>query len=279
MAVHTDEAPGAQRVTDAIAVVAEHAAETAALARPADAAIVALDAAGLFRLSWPEVYGGPGASVAAQRDVVAAVAEVDGSVSWVTSVYNAVNGMIWIMDDRAHEEFLNSETPRSAGVFAPTGTFRRADGGFVLSGKWAFATGQHHAGWILVAAVPQDGGPPSGFLVPKSEFTVIDNWQVSGLVGTGSNSVSLTQTFVPDHREVAFGDIVAGDSHSETLAHDTRIHQPFVPFMCAVSVGTPLGLARHALGLFGQRIHGRGITYTIYKDQAAAPLTHLQLAP
>jgi alkylation response protein AidB-like acyl-CoA dehydrogenase len=263
---------------DVTAIVADSADDTFKLGRPADDAIEALEEAGLFRMPWPEAHGGTGAPTATQCEVMAQIAQGDGSVSWVASVYNAVSQMICVFGDEALDEFVSSDTPRSAGVFAPTGKFVPSDGGYMVVGKWAFASGQHHAGWIVVPAVPEAGGPPMAFLVPKSEFSVIDDWHVSGFIGTGSNSVALDGTFVPEHRAVPFVDIVLGACRAESLRTVTRFHQPFVPFMCAVSVGTPLGLARSALELFEQRIVGRGITYTTYTEQAAAPVTHFQLA-
>jgi 3-hydroxy-9,10-secoandrosta-1,3,5(10)-triene-9,17-dione monooxygenase len=38
------------------------------------------------------------------------------------------------------------------------------------------------------------------FLVPRSEYEIIDDWNVFGLVGTGSKSLAVKQTFVPAHR-------------------------------------------------------------------------------
>jgi alkylation response protein AidB-like acyl-CoA dehydrogenase len=149
-----------------------------------------------------------------------------------------------------------------------------------LSGKWAFATGQHHAGWIIVPAINPDDptSGPIGFLVPKSEFTVLDDWHVSGFVATGSNAVSLNETFVPEHRAVPFMSFVTGQYRESSISDDPYYRQPFVPIMCAISVGTGIGLARVALRLFEERVGKRAITYTNYTKQAEAPVTHFQLA-
>jgi hypothetical protein len=82
-----------------------------------------------------------------------------------------------------------------------------APGGYRVTGQWGFATGSRHATW-LGAHCPifeQDGSPrlgPNGrqlvrtMLVPKREATVIDNWQVLGLRGTGSDSYRFDDHFV-----------------------------------------------------------------------------------
>ena len=82
------------------------------------------------------------------------------------------------------------------------------DGGIRVTGRWGFATGSRHATW-LGAHVPifePDGTPrlnPNGrpfvrtVLFPKSSAEIIDNWQVIGLRGTGSDSYRVDDLFVP----------------------------------------------------------------------------------
>ncbi|MGW8814589.1 acyl-CoA dehydrogenase family protein [Gordonia terrae] len=255
-----------------------NAHEARDLRRQPDESVQALLDAGLATMSLPSVLGGSQASTTVQSQVMARIAEEDGSLAWVVSIYNAVGHMVCAFGDQAIDEFLASEKPRSAGVFGIGGRFTEVEGGFKLSGGWGFASGQHHAGWIIVPGVPETGGAPVAFLVPKSEFTVKDDWTVTGLIGTGSNTVLLTDVFVPSHRAIPFMDIVTGDYRNGRLDGDAYYSRPFVPFMCAMSVGPSIGLGRAALKLFEDRIASRGITYTTYEKQSEAPLTHFQLA-
>jgi alkylation response protein AidB-like acyl-CoA dehydrogenase len=275
----TDQSMLPQRAEAAAKALAALAPESLQLRRPADSAIEALQANGLTKMSLPVDRGGEHAPMATQLEVMARLAEGDASVSWVASVYNAVGHMICAFGDQALDEYVNSAAPRSAGVFAVTGKATKVDGGYVVSGRWPFASGQHHAGWILVPGIADDGAAgPLVWLVPKDEFTVEDDWYVTGFVATGSNAVSLSETFVPDHRTIAFAEIVEGNYRESTYSSDPYYQQPFVPIMCALSAGTAIGLARKALRMFRERIGRRGITYTTYSDQSEAPITHLQLA-
>ncbi|HTZ36877.1 MAG TPA: acyl-CoA dehydrogenase family protein, partial [Stellaceae bacterium] len=83
-----------------------------------------------------------------------------------------------------------------------------APGGYRATGRWGFATGSRHATWIGAhcPVFEADGSPrlgPAGrqvtrsMLIPKSQVTIIDNWQVLGLRGTGSDSYELCDHFVP----------------------------------------------------------------------------------
>jgi hypothetical protein len=76
---------------------------------------------------------------------------------------------------------------------------RRLSGRPPQAERWGFATGSRHASW-LGAHVPifePDGAPrlnPNGrpfvrtVLFPKSSAEIIDNWQVIGSRGTGSDT-------------------------------------------------------------------------------------------
>jgi indole-3-acetate monooxygenase len=82
------------------------------------------------------------------------------------------------------------------------------EGGIRVTGRWGFATGSRHASW-LGAHVPlfEPGGTPvrgangrpavRTVLFPKSRAEIIDNWQVIGLRGTGSDSYAVEELFVP----------------------------------------------------------------------------------
>jgi alkylation response protein AidB-like acyl-CoA dehydrogenase len=266
------------RAEVAAQTLAEVAGESYQLKRPADAVVEALEANGLTKMALPTQYGGNRAPFVTQMQVLAALAEGDASGSWVTSVYNAVGHMICALGDQALAEFAASDAPRSAGVFAVTGKAAKVEGGYRVSGRWPFASGQHHAGWVFVPGICEGIDGPVAWLVPKSEFSIEDDWHVTGFVATGSNAVTLTDTFVPDHRAIAFADIVSGNYRPSTYSDDPYYSQPFVPIMAAVSAGTPVGLARAAYRMFKERVGSRGITYTNYTKQSEAPITHFQLA-
>ncbi len=70
------------------------------------------------------------------------------------------------------------------GSYAPVKMAEAADGGYRLSGKWAFASGCENAQWSLCAAIlpPKGEGKPvpAFLLVPASEYVIEDTWHVVG---------------------------------------------------------------------------------------------------
>ncbi|MGH9212874.1 MAG: hypothetical protein ACRD2C_19720 [Acidimicrobiales bacterium] len=78
-----------------------------------------------------------------------------------------------------------------AGAVPPTGTATPVEGGYRVTGQWAFASGCQHAHWFVGHCVVDDGRqPPVRMMVlPTSDVEIKDTWSVSGLCGTGSHDV------------------------------------------------------------------------------------------
>ena len=91
--------------------------------------------------------------------------------------------------DQVQDEVFADPDVRICGTLAPTGTATPKDGGIVVSGSWAFNSGAAHSGWKLLSAIlpTADGGAePIMALVPIGDLTLVDDWDVAGLRGTGS---------------------------------------------------------------------------------------------
>jgi alkylation response protein AidB-like acyl-CoA dehydrogenase len=88
------------------------------------------------------------------------------------------------------------------------------DGGYRVTGRWGFSSGILHSDWLIGAfSVPSADagsgrqaslgaglGPMVVFACPKAAATLIDNWHVAGLQGTGSLDWSVTGLAVPASR-------------------------------------------------------------------------------
>src|SRR6185312_13419568 len=94
------------------------------------------------------------------------------------------------------------------GPVGPTVKAVPVDGGYRASGTWSYASGSRHAQWLgghspVVDAtgnrvLGSDGKPAERtVLFPKDKAAIRDVWQVMGLKGTGSDSYTVTDLFVP----------------------------------------------------------------------------------
>ena len=88
-------------------------------------------------------------------------------------------------------------------MFNPTGSIEAVDGGYRVTGRWAFASGCEHATWLFGDCVEGvvDGVPQLRIAVFSPDEVVIeDTWYVSGLRGTGSHHFHVDGVVVPAER-------------------------------------------------------------------------------
>ena len=252
------------------------------LGRLPDETIDDLDSAELTKLAIPAAYGGQQAPPLVNLRVMEELARGCASTSFVNLSYFASAWLTCLLPDEAHRDVFTSDNSRGIVAINPAGGTATPKGeDFVLSGRWPFCSGQHHAGWALMfAMIPKpDGVPGVGmFLAPRSEFRSANDWQVTGMAATGSDSLIADEMVVPAHRVLLLEDMMSGQFASTLVRDEPYYRGSILPFTLAAFGGTPLGLGEAAMDLFEERIGRRGITYTTYLRQADAAVTHLQMA-
>lgn len=172
--------------------------------------VEALVAGGFFRLLLPRTLGGAELPPLAYVRVLEEIARTEPSTAWSLG-QNSGCSMIaaYLAPEIAREVFGPARGILAWGPDVPgAGRGVVVEGGIRVTGQWGFATGSRHATW-LGAHVPlfaPDGTAqtnPNGrpavrtVLFPKTSARIIDNWQVVGLRGTGSDSYAVEDLFVP----------------------------------------------------------------------------------
>ena len=239
----------------------------------------------MFRISYPLEYGGLAYSVADQREIYTAVGKIAGSTGWVSWVTTTHGRWIAMFPKKAQDEVYGMDWvgPRISGVLSPLGPgkARRVEGGYMLTGRWSFCSGCRHTAWTIPGSmcIGPDGEPDMLLpLVPTSEFEILDDWAVSGMKATGSNTVQLVnEVFVPEHRVIRMKDANAGNWPCTPPLGQVLFLNNFLDYTTLLSGSTPLGMAKGALDYYMERLGKRGIVGTDYKVQSDAPITHLQL--
>jgi alkylation response protein AidB-like acyl-CoA dehydrogenase len=130
-------------------------------------------------------------------DVYRMLAYADPSTGWVTMALAMSTGLAgaFFEPDAAAELF---STPRLgiAGQGTRAGRAEPVDGGYLVSGRWSFASGIKHATHLHTAAADTVTGETRFFIIPVEQVTFDDNWDVMGLRGTGSIDYTLDRVFV-----------------------------------------------------------------------------------
>ncbi|GHJ44225.1 acyl-CoA dehydrogenase [Catellatospora sp. TT07R-123] len=244
--------------------------------------IEALADAGVFRMRVPTRYGGLESDSKTMVDVCGAIGRGDSSTAWNISVWFTCTWMASMFADEVQDEVFATPDVRVCGVLSPTAVAVPSNGGYLVNGSWHFVSGALHSQWqVIVALAPAPDGVqqmPVLAMVPMSDLEIVDDWRTAGLRGTGSVSTVAKDVFVPAIRVLPVPLVLQEQYASQLNTAIPMFRTPLMPVGCASFVGGSVGIARAAMDNFMERLPGRPITYTGYESQAAAPLTHLQLA-
>ncbi|WP_309235539.1 acyl-CoA dehydrogenase family protein [Streptomyces sp. TRM64462] len=270
-----------EAVREAAPAVRAHGAEAEEQGRVPRETLRHLDRAGVFRMSVPERYDGLGLPVAEQARVVEEIARACPSTGWNMTVWLTGALMAGLYPEETRKEVFAGGSVRVSIGFAPTGRLTPVDGGYRLTGRWNYNSGCHAADWDCVAAMLEhpDGTEEEFFaLVPLSEMSVVDDWDVSAGRGTGSATTVADEVFVPAHRLLPYEAATAGAPAVPEGEEPSGRGYGVVAFIMSLYAAMAVGTARGAYELFLERLPGRGITYTTWDDQRAHPLTQMQVA-
>jgi alkylation response protein AidB-like acyl-CoA dehydrogenase len=269
-----------RQATSLVPVLRSSAGAAEAARRLPEEIFDALADADVFRMTAPKRFGGLEADFLAQCEVLAEIARGSPSASWVATIFSAMSWLVAGFPDEAQEEIFDTHDPRVTGVFSPTGTAVRKNGGYVVSGRWGYNTGGHGGRWTVINAVLTENGVagmPHACLVRSTELERLDDWYASGMAATGSSTVVAREIFVPPHRVLPLPELVEGRYPGRHTSANPYFNYPLASVLTANAAGTPVGIARGALELFKERLPGRTITYTTYASKIEAPVTHLQI--
>ena len=207
----------------------------------------AIAEAGLFKLWLPRIFGGLELTPLDFVDVVEAAAELDGTVGWLVGNGGGMSRAGGYLPADVATRWFAGPRAFVAASNGAVGTAMPVAGGYRVTGRWPFGSGIHHASHVMATcAVPEDGGQPPKTIACyflRADVSVIDNWHVSGLRGTGSCDFEAKDVFVPEAQVHPYPEHVP--SHPGIVY---RL-QAFSVFPLTVSV-VPLGLARAAISIF-----------------------------
>lgn len=171
--------------------------------------------AGFYRIFQPARWGGLECDFRMLVDVAAELGRGCGSSAWVFTNLAAQSWILGMARPEAQADVWGAETGAlmASGFAVRGGRARDAEGGVALDGLWSFSSGVDFCDWLnLQVFLPRAGGPPEHrfALVPMAEIEIVDDWDSTGLLATGSKSVLLKDVFVPDYRTLPSAAISGG---------------------------------------------------------------------
>jgi alkylation response protein AidB-like acyl-CoA dehydrogenase len=215
----------------------------------------------LFCTWLPRSLGGHELTIETSVRIMEALSRLDGSVGW-NSMISSNHSILW--SHIAHNvaaEMTRGGRHIIAGTIggggdrnAPGGGVATVvPGGYRITGKWAFASGCHHADWMVAnGRISENGelrkGPDGGvglfsFLIPPDQVTLLDTWYTTGMRGTGSHHFEATDVFVPEERVFLTG---RPKTYEPSPIYSTARSTPW----SANIAGVAIGIARDAVDSF-----------------------------
>jgi alkylation response protein AidB-like acyl-CoA dehydrogenase len=217
--------------------------------------VAALHQAGIFHMLLPLSMGGGGADIVAFNRVIETIATADASTAWCVSQQVASTQAAGYLDPKIAREVFGP--PHGAVAWGPPAgaTAKVADGGYIVNGRWRFASGSGHCPWIggHSAVIERDGKPRLDdkgrpvlrtMLFPKERAVWTDIWHTIGLRGTGSNQYEVKDLFVPDAYTTW------RDEPSDRTDDGPLYNVPLLTLYGIGFCGVGLGLARASLDAF-----------------------------
>lgn len=207
-------------------------ASTEQLTRVSDEMHEAFLRAGFYRMLQPRRFGGYQFSLRTFDQVIIEIARGCPSTGWQLSL--ATGHAITIagrFSEQAQREIFGPNGDFRAPLpVAPTGIAVKVDGGYIVNGRWDYASGCTVSTHFLARAMIDDGDgrpPRLGLVCVPDGWEVLDNWGAAiGMRGSGSNSVVVREALIPD-RYVVDGDILDLDLSGGTIGgrlHDDPLY-------------------------------------------------------
>jgi 3-hydroxy-9,10-secoandrosta-1,3,5(10)-triene-9,17-dione monooxygenase len=250
-----------KRAESLLPALKERAARCEELRRLPDETLRDFHDAQLFRIHQPKRVGGAELEFAAVVTFGALFSRVCASTAWNWVNFAAHHMMLGMFPRKAQDEIWGQSRDAliaSSFVF-PAGKARKVKDGYLLSGRWPFSSGVDPSEWNMLAGLARldDNLPPEQriFMVPRSQYKVIDTWFAGGLRGTGSNDVEVSEVFVPEHMTLAVADTKGGPTPGSEANPGLLFQLPVFALFPYMLSGVALGVAE---GLIDEYKPGAG---------------------
>ena len=201
-----------------------------------------LHASGVLRALQPRRWGGMELDFVSYVDIPLELGRGCASTSWNVANLLMHHWLLAMYDERAQAEVWGADPDAmiAAAIAYPQGHGSRVEGGFLISGRWGFSSCVDVAGWNLLGVTVREGEKVVDHrmcLLPRSQYEVVDDWQVLGMRGTASMTVVAKDVFVPDYRALCMYDVRGGDGFPGARANANPIYRIALSALGAHGIG------------------------------------------
>ena len=227
---------------------------------------------GVYRALVPKALGGDEKSPREFCELIETIAQADGSAGWVASFGMGVTYLAALPPATLAQIYANGPDVVFAGGIFPPQKAPKVEGGYEVSGRWAWSSGCLGADVVGVGIAPMDGektGLPRMAALPRSKARIEMAWEVSGLVGTGSHDLVVDRVVVPEDWTFVRG--------SRSPRSEPMFRYPTLSFAAQVLSVVGLGIARGAIETLREMATDRP-SVTGAPRLADRPMTQIEVA-
>jgi 3-hydroxy-9,10-secoandrosta-1,3,5(10)-triene-9,17-dione monooxygenase len=257
-----------EKVRELRPLLEQNAARHESTGRLSDEVVDAAIGLELWKMAAPRRWGGLALSLNAIASVGAELAKGCPSTAWVVNLMNSALWMGTTFPDPMQEAIFADGIPRLCSVATP-GQARPVDGGYVVTGRWPYASGCHHAEWAHLAVVLGEEDPPVRGIVtvPMSDVSIDLTWDVAGLKGSGSDTIVATDLFVPPERVYEFRGTIGVREPGARHVGEASDFWPYLPALKSKALGVLVGTAEGLVDSIAKGAN-RPVLFTSYTKRA-----------
>jgi 3-hydroxy-9,10-secoandrosta-1,3,5(10)-triene-9,17-dione monooxygenase len=227
-------------------------------------------AAGFYRILQPRCFGGYEFDLPNFLRVMIEISRGCSDSGWVLALTAGHAFLMASFPEKGQREAFGDRGEfRAPSVAMPGGVAVAVPGGYRVSGAWDYTSGCELATHFIGACLVQSEA--AFVLFDRSQYRIIDNWQVIGMQGTSSRRVVIDEMFVPVHRTLALSDPNGQYIHPRpgSLIHSNpffrgRITSMLVSEVAAVAVG----IGRGALDCYEEILRNKKTNFPPFQARA-----------
>lgn len=197
--------------------------------------------AGIYRAATPKMFGGDALPPAEFLKIIERISAADGSTGWVASFGSALIYLAALPLETQAELYADGPDVAFAGGLFPVQPVKDLGDSVLVNGRWKFASGCMGAD-ILGVGIPGDdttaGKPRTACLRPE-QVEIVQDWDVSGMVSTGSFDLVVNDVEVEKKWTFIRG--------GEPTVDEPLYRYPSLAYAAQVLAVVGLGTARAAL--------------------------------
>jgi 3-hydroxy-9,10-secoandrosta-1,3,5(10)-triene-9,17-dione monooxygenase len=226
--------------------------------------------AGFYRCLQPRRFGGYEFDLKTYYRLGIEIARGDPSVSWclIVGAGHALMLGSYFGEEAQAEGFGPDGNFSAPSVAAPTGTATPVDGGWLVKGKWGYASGAPYATHFMpsVLILENPDKPRAGIaLIPRSQWKILDDWgAILGMRGSGSNSIVVEGARVPKSHVIHLDMLnidIAGGTPGSRLHGNPMYGGRCLSFFHAELVAVLVGLGYAAIDEYEKIIRTKTTLY------------------